>query len=436
MKKHAFGLLYVLIFSLMIMACASTGTNRDIVLPEEGTQIGSGTGFFISNDGILVTCAHVIDGGDLISVRVNNIEYRAEILAKDSTLDLAILKINYKSPYNFKIGAFNSVELGNKIYVLGFPLAGLLSSDIRLTDGSVSAKSGFDGEQIYFQISAPVQPGNSGGPIINSKFEVIGVAAAKLDQQYAFEKSGSLPENVNFGIKSGYVTPLLDNFKIKNTGVSTLNDASKATVQILSKKINRTNSTLVSGGNDISITITNNTGYAVHYVYITPVTAATWGQDRLGSSEIISDGGSARITLPSLNTDVLYDICLEDEDGDTYTKVELRLSNNQNIIFTMSDWDPSAYEDDTASITIVNKTGYTVYYVYVSPSSSDSWGDDQLGSDSVLVDGSSIRVTVPSFNSAITYDICLIDEDEDTYTKTGLRLSNNQRIEFTMSDID
>ncbi|GHT98998.1 hypothetical protein FACS1894142_6060 [Spirochaetia bacterium] len=205
---------------------------------EEAVQVGSGTGFFISNDGIIVTCAHVIEVSDIITVKVNNTEYRAEILAKDSNTDLAILKINYKSSYYFKVSNFNRTNLGDKVYVLGFPLSNLLGSDIRITDGVISAKTGFNSEQLYFQLSAPIQPGNSGGPIINDRFEVIGVAAAILDESFAYNASGALPQNVNFGVKSGYINPLLDTIKLKNGGIKTLNDASKATVQILCKNIN------------------------------------------------------------------------------------------------------------------------------------------------------------------------------------------------------
>jgi S1-C subfamily serine protease len=100
-------------------------------------------------------------------------------LAKNEAADIAILKIDYRNSYYFRIADFNTANLGDKVYVLGFPLSNILGSDIRLTDGIVSAKSGMNSDKTYFQISAPVQPGNSGGPVLNTGFEVIGIAAAK-----------------------------------------------------------------------------------------------------------------------------------------------------------------------------------------------------------------------------------------------------------------
>jgi hypothetical protein len=89
----------------------------------------------------------------------------------------------------------------------------------------------------------------------------------------------------------------------------------------------------------------------------------------------------------------------------------------------------------SSSVRIVNKTGYTVYYVYLSPVSSESWGSDRLGSN-VLQNNQSITISSLPLNSGNQYDIRLIDEDNDTYTKRNVRLSANQSIEFSISDLD
>jgi len=87
-------------------------------------------------------------------------------------------------------------------------------------------------------------------------------------------------------------------------------------------------------------------------------------------------------------------------------------------------------------ITIVNNTGYTVYYVYASPSDDDDWGEDLLG-DKILRNGQSTEITLKlPLNAKSVYDILLEDEDEDTYSKFNVRITNNMRVEFTFDDFD
>jgi len=194
----------------------------------------TGTGFFVSENGLIVTCAHVIEDGNSIKVRIANTEYEAQVISKNVEKDLALLKINYRNPYHFKIVNFSTASLGDKLYVLGFPLSDLLGTDIRLTDGIVSARSGINSDQTYFQLSAPVQPGNSGGPIINSNFNVIGVAAAKLNDMATLVSSGSIPQNINFAIKSEYAR-LLGSQNFNNINIiRSIQNAINATVQIIS----------------------------------------------------------------------------------------------------------------------------------------------------------------------------------------------------------
>jgi S1-C subfamily serine protease len=194
---------------------------------------GTGTGFFVSDNGLIVTCAHVVEDSTKVTVKLNNNEYQAEILKKDSSSDIAVLKINYRNTHHFKLANFNTANLGDAIWVLGFPLSEILGSDIRLTNGTVSSKSGINSDQVYFQHSAPIQPGNSGGPIINNRFEVIGVAAAKLNDMFMLDSIGSVPQNVNFGVKSNYISQNNQNLRFGGGNVKTMNDAVKATVQIL-----------------------------------------------------------------------------------------------------------------------------------------------------------------------------------------------------------
>jgi len=290
-----------------------------------------GTGFFVSDNGIIVTCAHILEGNVKPVVKISNIEYPVQILTKDIKTDLAVLKINYKNPYHFKISNFNLVNLGDKVYVLGFPLSDILGSDIRLTDGIVSAKSGINSDQMYFQISAPIQPGNSGGPIINSNLEVIGITAAKLGDMSTLASSGVIPQNVNFGIKSNYVSQSLGGNKPGNGNVKTIDDAINATVQILCYETREQSGPLIE--------IVNNTGYVIFFIYVSPASSSDWGDDVL-EDDVLLNGQSVKVRLKhSLSTASQYDILLEDSDGDTYTKTNVLITPNKKIEFTVKDID-------------------------------------------------------------------------------------------------
>ena len=392
----------------------------------------SGTGFFITDNGIIITCAHVIENSSRITVRINNQEFEAEILGENSEIDLAVLKINYRNPYHFRIGDFNAVSLGDRLSVLGYPLPGILSSDIRFTEGSLSARSGLKSDIYFFQHSAPTQPGNSGGPILNSRFEVIGVAAAIINDTIVKRDTGTNPQNINFGIKSGYISPLLGNTRPGNGNVNSINDAEKATVQILcyfSRQQNRT-----------AITVVNSTGYTGWYLYISPNSDENWGPDRLGSDVLLSGRSVTLQDIPA-SANNRYDLRLVDSDDDSYTRWNVQILPNQTVEFTFSDIDSGSRETlisyNGPPVTIVNNTGYTVYFLYISPATSDSWGEDRLASDQVLYSGQTVSVNLPQPLSVTNkYDIMLEDSDGDTYSKYNVTVTANGRIVFNFSDID
>jgi len=393
----------------------------------------TGTGFFITDSGIIVTCAHVIEGANRVTVLIDNQEYPAEIMGKNNNTDIAILRINYKNPFHFKLTDFSTVRLGDKLSVLGYPLSYILGSDIRFTEGSVSALNGIKSDPINFQHSAPTQPGNSGGPILNSRMEVIGINAAVINDTMVKNNTGTNPQNINFGVKTGYIIPVLNNIRPGSGNVRTISDAVKATVQVLCYHAREQNL--------ISITVINRTGYTGWYLYISPSSSDTWGPDRLGEGTL-SNGRSFTLRDLPFSADNRYDLRLVDEDEDSYTKWNVQIRQNQNIEFTFDDFDSQTSAagnsaNNTPVINIVNNTGYTVYYVYISPSSSDRWGEDRLRSDQVLNNGDSVQVRLEEPLRVVNkYDIRLKDEDGDTYSKYNVTVTANGRIVFTMSDFD
>jgi len=165
----------------------------------------SGTAFFVSNSGHLLTNNHVVEGCSVSKITYLNNEYDAKLLATDKTLDLALLKteINPKSFFNF---SKNEPKKLDKVYVAGYPLGKGLSDDLKMNPGVVSSLKGFGDNSNEIQIDAPINPGNSGGPIINENGELIAIAVSGLAKDQT--------EGINFGIKSSAAELFLKSNKV------------------------------------------------------------------------------------------------------------------------------------------------------------------------------------------------------------------------------
>jgi len=178
---------------------------------KNGEWAGNGSGIIISKSGYIITNHHVIDDADDIEVEFiidgEVKKFNAEIVQTDKVNDLAIIKIvdvNFDGlddlPYNFKTP---SSDVGTKVYAYGYPMAlSLMGKEIKITDGIISSKSGFDGDITTYQITAPIQGGNSGGPLFDDKGNFIGINSSGLRKDIA--------DNVAYSIKSSYVLSLID----------------------------------------------------------------------------------------------------------------------------------------------------------------------------------------------------------------------------------
>jgi len=181
-------------------------TNFSIAEGGDAENTGSsGTAFFISNKGHLLTNNHVVEGCKLSKITYLNKEYDTKLLATDKTLDLALLKakLNPKSFFNF---SKNGAKKLNKIYVAGYPLGKGLSDDLKITSGIVSSLKGYMDNSNEIQIDAPINPGNSGGPIINESGDLIAIAVSGLAKDQT--------EGINFGIKSSAAELFLKSNKV------------------------------------------------------------------------------------------------------------------------------------------------------------------------------------------------------------------------------
>jgi S1-C subfamily serine protease len=208
--------------------------------PKRGPKRGSGSGFFISNDGKIITNAHVVSGAHSIVVRtVDGKKFPAKVLLTDEKNDIAILQpIEDRLVLKWlPLADSGTVKLGSKLWIIGFPLSDILGKNPRITQGIVSANVGLKDDPTRFQVSAAIQPGNSGGPVINEKNQVIGIATSKLSDRYAIGKTGQIPQNVNFAVKINYSKLLFKGSISKSIAarapqVDSLQDAIGSTVLI------------------------------------------------------------------------------------------------------------------------------------------------------------------------------------------------------------
>lgn len=177
----------------------------------EDRRVATGTGFFVSADGLVVTSHHVVAGADSVFVLVNGDRLRlaARVVAASAATDLAVLKVDYETAEFLTLASSRSMQAGDPVFTFGFPVIGLLGDEPKFTDGAISALSGPAGEQTFMQISVPVQPGNSGGPVVDSSGRVIGIVAATAAVQVFFAATGALPQNVSWAVKADYAMPLL-----------------------------------------------------------------------------------------------------------------------------------------------------------------------------------------------------------------------------------
>jgi S1-C subfamily serine protease len=179
----------------------------------DARPIFTGSGVFISDDGYLLTNNHVIESCRTIRVwRNGDVDKPASIVARDTANDLALLtsELRVKTDDVAIFRRDQPVRAGESIAVYGFPLAGALSSSGNIVSGNITALAGVGDDVRYFQISAPIQPGNSGGPLLDAAGLVVGVVNAKLNELAFARETGDLPQNVNFAIKENVVTSFLE----------------------------------------------------------------------------------------------------------------------------------------------------------------------------------------------------------------------------------
>ncbi len=199
------------------------------------TSMSSGSGIVLTTDGFIATNYHVVDKGldFFVDIFTNGVKatYKANVIKTDQVNDLAVIKIvdpTFKPfkpiPYSFKMQGIN---VGEKVFAMGYPRPGLQGEEVKITDGIISSKTGFQNDNKTYQISAPIQPGNSGGPLFDNLGNLIGLTSSGIP-------SG---ENVGYAIKISYLNNLLDmvpNFSTMSSNNSIINLAFTEKIKVLS----------------------------------------------------------------------------------------------------------------------------------------------------------------------------------------------------------
>ncbi len=205
----------------------------------------SATGFFINENGSIVTAAHAVKSCQTLSATVNGRVVPVNLSRRDAVNDLALLHLGGSSPYYLKIRGGERLRAGDDIVSVGYPLRGILADEANITSGVVSALAGLGNDSRYIQITSPVQPGNSGGPLLDRSGLLVGVVIAKLDALRMVKISGDIPQNVNFAIRGSIVQAFLEANDVlfervqpgEEMSVADIADiAKKATIPILCKR--------------------------------------------------------------------------------------------------------------------------------------------------------------------------------------------------------
>jgi S1-C subfamily serine protease len=189
----------------------------------------SGTGFFITEDGYLITNEHVAGAGAQVGLVTASGRLPAIVVKVDAANDLALLKAEGKFDA-LPVATSGAVKMGGTVITVGFPNVGMQGFAPKFARGDIASLSGPQDDPRFFQISVPLQPGNSGGALVDDRGNVIGVVSAKLSAGAALKATGSLPENVNYAVKSTFLIGFLESVpqvasKLKEPNTSDMQSA-------------------------------------------------------------------------------------------------------------------------------------------------------------------------------------------------------------------
>lgn len=204
-------------------ASGSSTPNAGGATSKPSSRLSAGTGFYVSKAGDILTNAHVVQGCGSIAIKGHGdaSSRPARVRATDSQRDLALIASDTPPSHPPTVLSWRrETRLGEQIAIFGFPYLGALASSGTFTRGDVTALAGVADNQAHFQLSAPVQQGNSGGPVVDERGQVVGVVVAKLNALAVARAGGDIPQNVNFAIKSAEAISFMEAHGITTTASS------------------------------------------------------------------------------------------------------------------------------------------------------------------------------------------------------------------------
>lgn len=304
-------------------------------------ESSSGTGFAVA-PGQLVTNQHVVAGCTRVDVLSPDGRRSGAVVDTDELVDLALVRVTGLGGGVASLRRPGSVRLGESAYAFGFPLSGLLSDNGNFTNGVVSGLRGLRESATEIQVTTPVQPGNSGGALVDAAGHVIGVVVGKLDATAVSRVTGDIPQNVNFAVSMQALVDFLARNQVSFRTAE--RSASVDTAQIADTARAFTHRIVCVGAPDAAsragtgpaaevdttVELLNESGEEVFEIRISPVTSKDWGPDLLGDGTLAPGG---RFTLqPPANDGCRYDVLVkyrsgrteEERDQDFCTLTELR----------------------------------------------------------------------------------------------------------------
>ncbi len=202
--------------ALLVFQAALLFVQSSSVLAKSDESPGSsGTGFVVSREGHVLTNYHVVANCLSIRTSTNGAQSELSVIATDKNNDLAIVKLSQPRSRVAQFREGRTIRSGDGVVVVGFPLRGVLASEANVTTGTVSAMAGIGNDARFLQITAPVQPGNSGGPALDTNGHVVGVVVGKLNALAIAFATRDIPQNVNFAIKEAVAKAFLDSHSIR-----------------------------------------------------------------------------------------------------------------------------------------------------------------------------------------------------------------------------
>lgn len=177
-----------------------------------GPSMATGTGFFVTAGGYFVTAEHVISDAKRVSIKTASGDILdARVVRVDVANDIALLKIEGGNTFRpIPIGNSSAIKKGEEVFTIGYPLVSIQGQEQKVTNGIISSSAGLRDDPRFFQISVPVQQGNSGGPLITTAGTVVGLISSKINALAVAKKTGDIVQNANFAVKSNYIHELIN----------------------------------------------------------------------------------------------------------------------------------------------------------------------------------------------------------------------------------